>query len=622
MDELVIDAFSGLNHKATMQGGGSQSFPGYLDGINLRRIQAYTVIRAYRESVARTHTEFKDPDQEDAWRELGDVAPFLAQIAHGVLGKSPMVGVVDADRPIADRPDIPPPPKQPVVTEGTDPRVTAIDQIVYDTSIELWEANAADTLERWLEDIKVIPELRERQDWLRNWATSDGFIGKVTENERENICVLGSGVYAVLWDTDQARPKTEIFEPDVYFPVLDDAEPSVFPARVHLVWHRTELVNGKDEDFVRRITYELLRVEDLEGFNVGPRPGYLADTDPWTHICVQSDGMWPIDAFEELDGINKGVTWRKVMIDGAEVELNQWPTGLDFIPLVHVPHTLASATHFGRSPIPAIAQLLDELAATDTDESLASRWAARPPMAIEGLVVDGEDATVDVSPGKGFTGKVTVINMAENLEKIGARIAALLKRVSVNIQVPEGLVGRLDATDVPSGAALSLSFTAYEQTTEASRLARVDKYPLLMKMVQRIAIHNQAESLNGSTVVYPAEVRFGAFMPQDLAGVAATIVGLLNAWAVSQETALVMLQDAGVPTEDLQAELASIRAVMTEHADQLTAATEDPRYAIEFLGRDPDEFAVDGGVDPDAGVETPVGAAVNGAEPLVGAGTA
>jgi hypothetical protein len=191
-----------------------------------------------------------------------------------------------------------------------------------------------------------------------------------------------------------------------------------------------------------------------------------------------TDGTVPLDAFEEVDGVAKGFQFRKLRIsDTEEVELNQYPLGLDFIPVVHVPHTLNARTHFGKSPLTTLAQLFDELAAADTDEALAAGWAARPPMGISGLGLPptGQADTVAIRPGKGYRladgGRVTAIDMAGHLQGLGERIHALLKRLSVNARVPEGILGRVDASEVPSGLALTLSFTSFEQLVEGDREA-------------------------------------------------------------------------------------------------------------------------------------------------------
>jgi hypothetical protein len=609
--------------------GGINAAPKYLPAMDARRINAYSRLAAYVEAVARLFLpdSADDKGKRDAWREFGDAGVMVRQIATSVLGKEPSLGVVGADRPVPDAPDIPQAPREPV-TDGLPPQEATILTAVFTRSMELWSKNAQDTLDRWLLDTAEVPALVERQDWLRDWSEADQFIAKVTENEQENVVPLGDGIYVLSWDTAKARPTVDLFEPDSYVPVLDDTNPTEFPRKVHLVWQFEVETDGKTNKFVRRITYELIPIVAGDGFDYGPRPGYLDPSEPWTDVCVLSDGTWPEEAFRKVNGIDSGVVWRKVMIDGLEVELNLYPLGLDFVPVVHVPHTLNTRSHFGQSPLTRLAQLWDEIASADTDEALAAAWAARPPMGITGLGLrkPGEEELVDIRPGKGFrlgeNGKISTVNMAEHLSKLGERIQALLKRASVNAQVPEGILGRVDASQVPSGLALTLSFTSFEQMIQGARLVRAGKYSLLLRMVQRIAIHNGDESLTGSKVVFPAEVRFGTFMPQDLAGEAAVLSQLMTANLLSQETGVRRLQEAGLENGDLAAEVNAIRQLMGETADRIATATGIPRLASEFLGYTADDLQDGPGPVPAPGVQIPpaaVPAAPGGSQGVSGA---
>jgi hypothetical protein len=610
-DLPVIDQYSGLSHKVGMDtkagGGGIDMAPDYWDAAGKRRLNAYARLAALAENVGRLFVkpDPTDPAKADSWREFGDAGVLVRQIATSVLGDEPAIVVPGADVTVPDAPDIPKAPVEPVDDGTLSEPERAIRTRVFAESLRIWEENANQTLDGWLEQLAERPKLETRQDWLRDWADRDRFLAKVTENEIRNIVPLGDGVYVFSWDPGRGRVKTEIYEPDVYAPVLDAAQQD-FPTKVHLVWITIKrAASGKDEEWVRRITWELIEIASLDGggadFDLGPEPKYLAEGETRTHVCVQSDGEWPLKAFQEMGvgGEPAGGVWRKVRLPGSdeEIEVRNLPTGLDFLPVLHVPHTLSTSTHFGQSPLTPLAQLLDEIAAADTDEAMAAEWAARPPLGVSGLGPPklGEPDQVDIRPGKGFRlsdqGRVTVVEMAANLEKLGQRIQALLKRLSVNGSVPEGILGRVDASEVPSGLALTLSFTAFQQMIKGARLARSEKYPLALKMVQRIAIQNDDPTLEGSTEVFPAEIRFGSFMPQDLAGVASVVASLFQAHLVSLETALAALQEAGLPVEDFGLEIASIKAMMGELAEQIFASTGRADLAGQWLGYTAEDLA-------------------------------
>lgn len=614
--DLIIDLWSGLDHKVGMgkTSGGVQAAPPWVvDPFDIRRLNAYIRIHAYLENVAREFLapDPRDPNRAARWREYGDARVMVERISAAVIGNDASVGIVGADAPVADAPDIRPAPTPPA--EGLEDFEAQIRQAVYDAAVEVWTAEAEQTLAAWLEDLEALPRLKAREEWLQRWAADEHFLAKIREIEREGVVPLGSGVMVLGWDPARNRVGVEIFEPDVYFPVLNDRYPGEFPAKVHLAWQFEEPdAGGTPVKKVRRITYELVPVVPIEGqedpapgVDRGEQPRYLGPDDEWTHSCLISDGVWLVDDFEKVDGVQDGAVWSTAVLREGEapVELQQLAIGLDFIPVIHIPNTQASLTHYGRSIVPALAQLLDELAATDADEAMASRWAGQPPLVVKGL--EPGRTELDLSPGGGAVrtgpgGGIETVDMAENLEQLGERIQALLKRLSVNGSVPEGLIGRVDASEVPSGLALTLSFTAFEQMIEGGREARQMPYALALKMVQRIALQNEDPTLTDDQV-YPAELRFGAFMPQDLAGIAAVIKMLVDAKVLSQETGVRMAQDHGVPVEDVGSEILAIRSTMSDVALQLADALEDSKYAAEFLGIPNFRASGAGGVDAEGG---------------------
>lgn len=642
----LIDQYAGLDHKAGMDGDTSGEFdtigPYYSDDQE-RRLRAYTILRAMVNTKAREFGKAPPEMTQEEWeanlREFGDAAVIAERIAAGVLGDTPTVGIVGADEAVPDRPLIPEAPTDPATTDTEDDEnrneaMEAFEAAIYQTQLALWQANAQAIFDQWVEDVEAVPDRQARQQWLQDWAAADEFIAKMHEMETEWTVPLGDSVVAFGWNPQTQRPESEIFAPDTYMPVLNQARTADFPKKVHLVIPYEGVdESGEPADFVRRITYELVPIvgPDIEpGIDPGPPLLYLEENQIQTETCLFSDRTWEADDFKSVDNDedNGPGVFELIPDPGSDsldslIPADRIPLGLDFIPVVHFPNTLSrSGAHFGRSPLIRIAQLLDEIAGVDTDESLACEWAARPPVAMSGIRAGTDE--LDLSAGKavalGDGGNMHVIDMAQNLGEIGARLKSLLRRVSVNAQVPEGLLGRVDASDVPSGIAFTLSFTAFEQLIERLRMARQSKASLALKMVQRIAIQNADETIE-SAVVYPAEVRFGPFMPQDMLGVAQIIKILWDAKAISQETALAMAQEAGIPSENLDAELSSIRgsAMMTEAAEMLDA-TGSHRAVFEFIGRQ--YMTADDAVDPD-GDTGPIdmGPASDPSDDLVGAST-
>ena len=608
MADKLIDIWSGFDHKE-----GDSVAPTYVNDIDTRRIDFYARARAYIETVGRhfLKEDPNDPDKEDEWQEFGDPAVIVEQRAGAIIGDTITYRVVGADDSIPKRPDYDDPPEEPD-TEGLTPEQAALEARIHEIELNLWTKTTEAIVERWAADIEIRPFLLDRQDWLRDWATSVKLTAVITENEIDNIVALGSGVYEMGWDPSSLRTNIEIIPPEFYFPVLSDGLVEEFPDKVFICYPI------EDGDRVRRVTYELVRISgssadlgdpDVETIAApGSAPLYHGEGDEFTHVCLKSDEIFEAADFKDLydDSENGTSEPQMAWVAGRLEQMVRFPISLDFIPVVHIPNTLSRKTHFGRSAIARLAQLLDEIAATDGDESLASRWAGQPPVGVSGMAPGAEE--LDLTPGRGIrlgeNGSISTVPMAENLQQVGERLERLQRRLSSVSSIPDAVRGTADIGSVASGKLLSLSFVAFEQMVKRARMAR-DKYSLIPKFAQRIAIQNGGLT---DTAVYDAEIVFGPYMPSDLAELADILKILMAADLISQETGLKMLQEAGVPSGTVDAELAAIRAIMVQHADMLTSALEDPKYAAEFLGRD--DYDVDDGIDPDAdNVTVPVLAA-------------
>lgn len=607
MAETLIDIWSGLDHKE-----GDSVAPTYVNETDKRRIDFYARARAYIETVGRhfLKDDPDDPDKAEEWQEFGDPAAIVEQEAGAIIGDTITYRVIGADDSIPDRPDYPDAPPAPDF-EGLTADQAAIERRVSEIESGLWRQTVEAAVERWASDIEMRPFLQNRQDELRQWAADVKLTAVITENEIDNIVPLGSGIYEMGFDASNRRPNIEIIPPEYYFPDLDaDGLIPEFPDRVIVCFPID------DGDRIRRTVYELVPIaggsEDLGDGTAVPSPRtsllYHQDGEEFSRVCLKTVAIFDAAGFKDVyaDEGNGTPEFQTAVVDGVVEVMNRFPIAADYIPLVHMPNSLSKKTHFGRSSIARNGQLFDEIAATDGDESLASRWAGQPPVGVSGMAPGSEE--LDLTPGKGVrlgeNGSISTVPMAENLAQIGERITRLQKRLSAVSSIPDAVRGTADVGSVASGRLLSLSFVAFEQKVKRARMAR-EKYSLILKFAQRIAIQN---GVFEDPTVYDAEIVFGPYMPSDLAELADILTVLIAADLVSQETGLRMLQDAGVPSENVDAELAAIRAIMVKHADLLTAALEDPKYAADFLGRD--DYEVDDGVDPNAGVTVPPAALV------------
>lgn len=600
-DPVVLDQWSGLDHKDLT---GVEVAPPYAEG-DARRLNHYAALGAYLETTARSLLPDDSIHEPEELQEFGEAAVLVDRVAAAVLGEDPAVIVVGADEAVPARPELEDAPDEP--SEDLPDHERDVEAQIFETAVEVWTANAEASIEAWRAQLEELPRLRARQGWLQEWEVRERFLAKLRENENENVVPLGDGVMTLGWDQRAGRVRMRLYEPDAYFPVLESDDPEEFPDVVHISWQYSTFEGDEETRWVRRVTYRMVPVEEFEGEWTPAR--YLGEGETQTHICTITDGSFLLEDLEDIYTDDRPPQLEEIDIsDGTGepelVPVDNLSLNIDFMPVVHVPNTPSTSKHFGRSVLSRLGQLLDEIAATDTDEAMSSRWAARPPLVVDGL--DRGTEVVNLSPGESMAGGgVDTIEMAPNLEKIGLRLNSLLKRLSVNGQVPEGLLGRVDASEVPSGLALTLSFTPFVQLIGNLREARSAKFPLLLRMVQRIAIQSEDETLGGDVRVYDAEVAFGAFMPQDLVGVVDLIVKLLQVDAISVRTALIMLVENGVPIESIEAEIAEIRSTDGATALAIADALQDARPAADYLGIKGFEAA---GPDPEGDAIPAIGA--------------
>ena len=603
-----IDQYSPLSHKLPFRDGAARLAPTWVPTTQIRRLDAYKVLAAYRGNVARNFL----PDLEGAGdrREYGDAELLVQRTASGVLGDTIQLIVDGADDDLADEPDLPPHP-------GTAPADDApeVEKRVHAARLARWEEQAAAIVDQWEADWAAQPSLIARQEWLRGWADSEFLIGKIVEAEGD-VAGLGDGVYVLDWSTADQRPVVDVYDPGFYFPVLDDNTRG-YPRKIHLAWeYDVTLPNGATERHVRRLTYELapiptavdangdvivndtpdgqfLQLQDGDRYN--PDTGQVVRIYPWAEpdpdtgqleesavTCLFTDATWPLNQIvngQHVDDFDSGKATYQTTADGRTAR--RLDMRLDFLPIVHIPNTPATREHFGRSILDVVAQVLDDLSASDTDIQDASAIAAGPVLVLKG----GTSGDKVVRPGIVWNvpqdGGMDVLDLSQGLAELGKVNVALQDRLSVNARIPAEVLGRAKQGDIKSGVHLLLTFGPFRQLVEFLRLTRDPKYRLMLKMVQRLG---QAGGVLEPGPNPVARVVFGSYLPADLSAVVESVVKLLMQHGISRLTALRMLTDAGLDVGDLVDEIARIEAEDAATALQLAEATGSEELAATKLG--------------------------------------
>ncbi|OKJ99180.1 hypothetical protein [Streptomyces sp. CB02400] len=157
----------------------------------------------------------------------------------------------------------------------------------------------------------------------------------------------------------------------------------------------------------------------------------------------------------------------------------------------------------------------------------------------------------------GDSGQLSTVDTSAKLAELRAYVETLQERLSIVTRLPGIVLGTVSPAEVPSGYALQLSFGPLDAKVRSMRLAREVKYPLLLKMVQRLY------QVGG--VLPPGEnpraaITFGPYLSTDLTAALDLVVRGVQADVLSLETGVRILIDAGFPIEDATLEVERIRA--------------------------------------------------------------
>jgi hypothetical protein len=536
----TFDRWTPLDHKRGLAAGENIAVaPTWVPDTERRRLAAYSILNAYLSNSQREMLDFSQPirgelsdDIRDAYdthadgeyrrsqhREYGDPLLLVTQVAAAVLGEDPQIVVPDIEE------------------DDTD--------------------------------------LAERQEWLRAWADDEGLMLALIETEQD-AQGLGDGVMAMGWDSSVGRSVVEVYDPGMYFPVLSGRRRlASYPDAVHFAWEYEE----DGARWVERVTWRMVEAE------MARRPWQEAGEPVPTHTCVHTDLRWKIDtlaakAVDDFD-LRRAET---LLLDEDGREVEEVDLGTDFLPVIHLPNTVSRKEHFGSSLLSNVAQILDDLAFGDTDVRSSASLAAGP---VIGLANAKADTQLTLQPGTVFglgeNGRMDVLDLTQGLERLGNLQETLLKRLSVNSRVPEEILGRIGASEVPSGVTMLLAFAPFRALIGQARLARARKHRLILKFNQRFAqLHDELPP--GPTV--RAEIVPGQFLPSDLDAAVTRAGRLLESRAGSRRTAVQHLADAGLDVGAVDDEVERIQQEDFDGAARLLDALGSDEAVADYLGRE------------------------------------
>lgn len=552
----TIDQWSWLDYKRVFDDRRNPiSRCPWLTARDRRRLTAYTVLAAYDTNDATAVTPLADDDVTRERREYGDASLLLNQMLAYLCGSDQSISVDGADA---------------------------------DGEAEADENAAA------------------QQATLRQWAADTNWRMKFLDGER-NTALFGDGVTLLTWDPVADRPTTTVVDPAFYFPVLPDSvDDDYFPTKVYLAWEMPgdQFPDGKTR--LRRITYELGPIEPGEHPGLSPKARERVNPDgtvsrwlPWTDpaqptttTCYLSDELIPVSAVAaglNTDGIAAMIGGTYLSDDAGNL-LNRLDLGIDFLPIIHQPNYSSGSAHFGKSSLAFVLQLVDDLQQADTNSVLASATTGAPIIALAQATdntasVDGRPV-YEFRPGAvwpvGPDGSMTVLNTADQLAELRNYVSGLQERLSRNARVSELALGGVDLTSPPSGTAISMMFAPMLAMIGQMKAPRQPKWALLLKFIGRMLMLSDRYQMPDTLA--PCQVNIQSAIPNDQDSTVANIVALRGAKVISRGTAMRMAQEAGVPIDDIDAELAAVQAEDTDTANGIVDATGDPDDARRYLG--------------------------------------
>jgi hypothetical protein len=585
LSALVLDLWSNLNHKEAMEDPRRAHLAkSWMSDENLRRVTAYHLLDAYIENSSRELLRTTSDADRSQHREYGDPSLLVERVVAAILGEEITLTVEGADVDVPDAPDLPEPPEEP----GDD--ASDVDRRVYQLQLERHQAEVDRIVDEWERTWREQPALQDVQDRLRDWAQVEQLETKLRVGEGKAVG-LGDGVFVLGWDGEKQRPVLQTYDPRAYFPVLDDdAFRRGFPTRVHLAWEeeRTNAA-GTRQTWVRRITYQLVMLDQPRRYDWAP------DEDSWW-TCTLTDAEWLLNDSEQgwvVDAVApQRAQYRTLPAQGVDADGQPIPgdpivdldLGIDFIPVLHLPG-IPTDEHFGRSILARVLQLLDDLQASDSDLQAAAALAGTPMVGMSGKTVLPDGLVVEPGAviGLGEGGRMDVVDLSASVEALRHVISDLLQRLSVNISVPGEVLGRVDEIGAESGFARLLKLGPFSSLIGVLRLVRVHKYGLLLKMVQRMY---QAGDVWEPGPSVDARIVFGGFLPTDTQQVISDVVSLLGAKAITVETALRMLVEAGVSIDDVTDEAERLQSRDFAGATALLDALGDEALVYDYLGYD------------------------------------
>lgn len=426
------------------------------------------------------------------------------------------------------------------------------------------------------------PGAAARKALLDEWAKRERWASKIHRGETDAATV---GDYVLELRPAGDRLRLRAHDPESFFPVWQNAEGEFDEA--YLAWEEEnvgqylpgfsgnlrDLQSRDGEVVLYRRHYELIDVRDQFAHGVTP-----AALNGRQHICVVTAAWYQIEKDD-----SQATGWDRFRLLGYEMTADGEPidrldTGFDEIPLFYVPNREDTRQPWGLPEGDAILQVLLDLRQDHADLKENTFLNAFPVLYDESPTTPQPSrpgapvlpSEQKYKPGQIYNGrKLGVVDTSKGNDLLLKHEGFLTKKAMRNSRTSEILAGLIDVGQVPSGYAMMIAMIPTLSKTVAKRVTRRDKLGMLLKHVLRWHRDWANPADYGFDGGWPAGIwdseeaypSFGSIVPIDKDQIADIIQKLSLADKISDETAVTMLQAAGFPIDDAEAEVERLRGM-------------------------------------------------------------
>ena len=393
---------------------------------------------------------------------------------------------------------------------------------------------------------------------VKAWASKESFRAVLKSSIRTGVALGDCKVAVVYFDEKRKRPRLRLYEPDSFFPEMKNGDLQ----RVIFAWEEIDPDAGDDTGLTHRVRREIYELRDdgfcwySKGYYRFPKgSGNVISLEGFT--LIEGTSLTPEETVgKTTEQDEDGTVWAK--------------TEYQFIPVVYIPlDPWGEDRLFGKAPFAHMLQLIDDYIKVVTNMSLNMDTAGKvlyedsegtEPFHAD-IPQEGEDNEGESDPnnerritqsghdvvslynGMIYQGRLRVLDTSMANASCEKHKADLDRRIGLM----SGLVTAFltpESGQIPSGIALQILLNPFLSMINDYREVITEKLARLLKYVQEIGRIHGSPDFAGEPV--EVTVKFGNILPVDRDAEANRVSALYRDGLIDLETAIKLLNEAGV----------------------------------------------------------------------------